>query len=260
MLEKLERNITLQEMEDDLKSIFNNHKKILQQKADRNKRLSESENVVHLETPETRLIIDFLLENGIEAKYSPIYNVFATADGLLYNVKLKPIWKNGRAIGTYYVIYDIAQTKNNSGYLRFNYDSESGRSTTTSQRAIYNAFYPEEDISGYDIDHISGDKCNNNINNLRKLTHRDNCELRRNKNIKNKPIYELDHDLNIIAEYSSISEAAKKLNISQPNLSAYMNNRIKTCHGRTFIYKEQAKFLETKEEYLERINKENEDK
>ena len=60
------------------------------------------------------------------------------------------------------------------------------------------------------------------------------------RNVVNKrPIQQLDFDNNIIAEYESVTEAAKKLNCNRSGLSQCLNKRNETSFGFKWRYKNE---------------------
>lgn len=82
---------------------------------------------------------------------------------------------------------------------------------------VYTHFHNDFNLQGYVINHIDGDKLNNNILNLEKTTYQNNnlhatYIIKTNKS--NKIIYQLDKNKNIIKEYPSIAKAQKELRIS----------------------------------------------
>tara|TARA_R110000803_G_scaffold5558_1_gene18298 strand:+ start:39 stop:524 length:486 start_codon:yes stop_codon:yes gene_type:complete len=59
---------------------------------------------------------------------------------------------------------------NNCGYYQVNLNNK----TYCIHKLVYQIYNPNEDLEGYDIDHIDRDKLNNKIENLRKATRSDN--------------------------------------------------------------------------------------
>lgn len=82
---------------------------------------------------------------------------------------------------------------------------------------VYSHFTGDFDLTGFVINHKDGNKTNNNIDNLEKLTYQEN-NLHATYEIKtntcNKPVYQLDKDKNIINEFPSVAMAQRTLGIS----------------------------------------------
>ena len=82
---------------------------------------------------------------------------------------------------------------------------------------VYSHFYNDFNLQGYVINHKDGNKLNNNMLNLEKITYQENnlhavYTIKANKS--NKVIYQLDKNKNIINEFPSIANAQKELGIS----------------------------------------------
>lgn len=82
---------------------------------------------------------------------------------------------------------------------------------------VYSHFYNDFNLQGYVINHKDGNKINNNMLNLEKITYQENnlhavYTIKANKS--NKIIYQLDKNKNIINEFPSIANAQKELEIS----------------------------------------------
>lgn len=104
-------------------------------------------------------------------------------------------------------------------------------------RLVYKAFIgdiPE----GMVIDHIDGNKLNNNVNNLRCVSFAENM---RNPNTRNKcakQIIEVDNNGNIINEYNSIHAAAKAKGIDISYIQRRLQGKIKSKEATIWKYKE----------------------
>lgn len=82
---------------------------------------------------------------------------------------------------------------------------------------VYSHFYNDFDLKGYVINHKDGNKLNNNIQNLEKVTYQENnlhavYDIKTNKS--NKAVYQLDKNKNIIKEFPSITKAQHDLGIT----------------------------------------------
>lgn len=101
--------------------------------------------------------------------------------------------------------------------------------------------------SGFERDLIpSGDRENDykpySLDNIRLVTFKENCnkvysDIKNGiNNKKNKSVISIDIN-NFEKEYHSIKYAARKLNISQPNISKCLSGERKTCGGFKWKYK-----------------------
>ena len=104
---------------------------------------------------------------------------------------------------------------------------------------VYKLFNGEYDTNKYIIDHIDGDKLNNNVNNLRLLTRSENVkaalyETKTNSSAKLVGQYSLDGELLNI--YPSARIAAKQLNLDSSTISKVCRGVNKTHGGFIFKY------------------------
>lgn len=93
--------------------------------------------------------------------------------------------------------------------------------------------------NGFCIDHIDGDKHNNNINNLRKITISKNVQSayyqqKTNSNIK--PVSQFDKENNFIATFPSSREAGRQLNLDSSSIIKCCKGKLKTVGGYIFKY------------------------
>ena len=101
---------------------------------------------------------------------------------------------------------------NSGGYYCVNLWKNNQGKTTRIHPLVYSHFKNDFDLQGYVINHKDGNKHNNNINNLEKITYQEN-NLHAVYNIKTnacaKQVIQLDNDYNEIATFNSIAEAQR---------------------------------------------------
>lgn len=170
------------------------------------------------------------------------------------------IWKPFR--DTYYEISNMGRIKNtktgkitfgspnkNSGYIRWTYQNNStGRKEIQAHRAVYETFYPNEIINV--INHIDSNRGNNRLSNLENITQKENV-IKSYYQTKTKATCltgQYDLNMNLIAVFSSTSEAGRQLGLkNSSNLSQAIK---KGCKSHGYYWREI-----TKEEYDKFLNK-----
>jgi len=111
---------------------------------------------------------------------------------------------------------------------------------------VAEAFIPKVDEKKTQVNHIDGNKLNNNVENLEWCSpeenqqHAINLELR-----KFTHIFCFNRDKELVAEYKSIPEAAAAVNISYSLISQEVQKEIKTLTG-GFYWSKDRELGETK--------------
>lgn len=131
------------------------------------------------------------------------------------NGTIKRITKTGKVVDK-----KLTVSHQNNGYVRTTIDYK----TEYIHRIVARVFLG--DIEGFDVDHIDGNKQNNDVSNLRIITHKENIKYRDQR--LGGSLYERSKENNIKKakkviwnnmEFSSQSEMAKELNVKQSNIS-----------------------------------------
>lgn len=106
---------------------------------------------------------------------------------------------------------------NAKGYYEVNLWRQNKGTTSQVHQLAYKAFSKDNNLQGFVINHIDGDKKNNNYSNLEKITYQENnlhaeCVIKTHQSAKK--IYQLDEDKNILREYPSIAQAQRDTGIN----------------------------------------------
>lgn len=149
------------------------------------------------------------------------------------------------------------------GYLKVRTSIDKEKTSIKIHRAVAEAFIPNPDNKPQ-VDHIDGNKANNNVSNLRWATNRENFDYSvanglREKSYKaledarnsetrrihlgektrqrcSKKTYCYDKNMNLISEYGSNGEAAKAVGGCQSGVSGCCCKKYKTYKGYIFSY------------------------
>lgn len=144
------------------------------------------------------------------------------------------------------------QTKNKDGYLKVRIGFGDISNIVFVHRLVAQLFIG--DISNLEVNHIDGNKVNNNVYNLEICTHAENMSHAFNVlKINNKgmlgkfgkdhhlskPIYQLSKDGQIIKKHNSLMCASRDLNLSASNISKVALGKAHTCGGFKWSYENQ---------------------
>lgn len=126
------------------------------------------------------------------------------------------------------------------GYLKVRLSNNGKVKDFTIHKLVYCIFHEINNIEkGYTIDHIDGNKTNNQLNNLRMITLSENAMeslYSQKTNSSCKKVLQLSLNGDYIAEYSSCAEAARQLNLDSSTISKVCRGKNKTHGGFIFKY------------------------
>ena len=126
-----------------------------------------------------------------------------------------------------------------SGYYKVRLSNNGEITDWLVHKLVFYSFYNESNENNYCIDHIDGNKHNNDLNNLRKITISENVvqayyNQKTNSNIKPVNQYNLNNKL--IATYPSVREAARQLNLDSSSITKCCKGKLKTTGNYIFHY------------------------
>lgn len=142
-------------------------------------------------------------------------NYLVAIDGSIYNEKSKILLK---------------QTPNKSGYIRYTLRIDGKNVSKLAHILVMETWGQKEISSNQVVNHIDGDKTNNNLSNLEVCSKSENA-LHSCYTLKHniKPVIQIKDNENI--EYPSISEAARQLNITNSAIVYALKNNTKCCQS-----------------------------
>ena len=166
-------------------------------------------------------------------------------------------WKDIAGYEEKYQISNIGRVRNKttkkilkkrigtSGYYKVNLYSNKQVKTIEVHRLVAETFI-ENPKNKNEVNHIDGNKLNNNINNLEWVTHKENIEhawktklfepvreasRKYGKNNPNaKKVYQMKNNI-IIGVFDTIKEAATRTNTNKTNIGKCCNSKRRTANG-----------------------------
>ena len=130
---------------------------------------------------------------------------------------------------------EIRKLKPNAhGYIKITINNKS----YSVHRLVALAFIPNIENKEF-VNHIDGNKTNNNLKNLEWATCLENNIHKINNNLSNttKKVIQYDINMNKLNEFISIKDASKKLNLSTTTITNSCNNKIKHTRKDKFVFK-----------------------
>ena len=155
-----------------------------------------------------------IIINNISTSY------FITEDGKCYNSKTNKYLKGQENYKNHYFSYSLTMP-------------DGSKKRCYAHRLVAEAFLPKpEDINKNQINHIDGNKLNNNIDNLEWITPQENTRHAIDNELKTfKHVYCFNKNKELVAEYKTVKEAATAIGITPTIILQELNKDIKTLSG-----------------------------
>lgn len=126
---------------------------------------------------------------------------------------------------------------NNAGYLLVRVVKDNGSHTTVPLHRLLGLTFIDNPRHLSDVDHIDGDRLNNNLDNLRWVSHRENLAHRRNNGSNTRGVICKDDDGNVLGQFSSIHQAATEMGVNNSSVRAILNGwQQKSKSGYIFVF------------------------
>jgi hypothetical protein len=129
----------------------------------------------------------------------------------------------------------ICKLKSNAhGYIKISINNKA----YSIHRLVAFAFIPNNENKEF-VNHIDGNKTNNNLKNLEWATCLENNIHKINSGLSNttKKVTQYDSNMNKLNEFISIKDASKKLNLSTTTITNSCNNKIKHTRKDKFVFR-----------------------
>lgn len=189
--------------------------------------ISVSDNIKHSYKKEGRKPLKRNPESVAEGKPIPGYEGYlATEDGRIYSTKTGIFLKFNASRG-YYAVSVRVDGKETKPYVH---------------QLVAKTYIPNPE-NKLQVNHIDGDKFNNNISNLEWLTQSEN--ICHSVTMKLKPtkggVDQLSKDGKILNTFQSLNEAARCTGVAKGSISNCCLGKLKTAGGFVWCYKNQKK-------------------
>lgn len=153
---------------------------------------------------------------------------FITQDGKCYNSKTNKYLKGQENYKNHYISFNLTMP-------------DGSKKRCYAHRLVAIAYIPNSDINKTQINHIDGNKKNNNVDNLEWVTPQENSQHSLGLELRKfNHIYCFNKNKELIAEYKNIPEAAAAVGVSVSIINGALNQNIKALSGGFYWSKDKT--------------------
>ena len=172
------------------------------------------------------------------------------------------VWKDVKNYEGLYQISNLGNVKrtssgkrlkpyNRKGYIRVALSKDNTAKHIDIHRLVAEAFIPNIENKP-EVNHIDGDKSNNEVSNLEWCTRKENMNHAKNTGLwkmtddmkkgldQSKRTYQYDLNYNFIQSFESAEEASRQLHINTGNLHSCCEGKRKTAGGYIWSYEKRG--------------------
>lgn len=183
-----------------------------------------------------------------------IWLPFKQCNNIYYSVSNKGRFSSGTSInpkkhkGRGWKVKIISPYANKKGYMLVRTRENGITKYYQLHRIVLSIFSPCNNMEILQVNHIDGNKSNNNLNNLEWCTCKENIDHAIRTGLINltKKVYQYDLNGNFIKEFESITQAEKETSVFGVNIIACCRDKVRQAGGYQWRYFKQDKIAKAR--------------
>jgi hypothetical protein len=140
----------------------------------------------------------------------------------------------------------ILKSKEKNGYYRVTLMKNKQKCDVSIHRIVAKTFIKNEDKTKNTVNHIDGDKLNNNLNNLEWVSQKENIKHAIDNNLINTrkcPVIQYDLNKNQIEIFDSIKEITEKYGFDRSFIIRACKNQVSSAYGYKWEYVDKQEII-----------------